>query len=80
MYQKDRVFDEVLKYAHSYSKHKPYNYDGLLFEKDLREEERLVRQQQIKEMTQEETLLQLVEQEEKTEKLKEEIILILISI
>lgn len=73
MYQKDRIFDEVLKYAHSYSKHKPYNYDGLLFEKELREEERLVRQQQIKEMTQEETLLQLVEQEEKTEKLKEEI-------
>ena len=72
-YQKDKVFDEVLKSMHSYSKHKPYNYEGVLFERELREQERLVRQQQIKEMTQEETLLQLVEQEEKTENLREEI-------
>ncbi|MBQ8074138.1 MAG: hypothetical protein IJ231_10300 [Clostridia bacterium] len=72
-FQRDRVFDDVLKFVHTYSKHKPYNYEGFIFERDLREEERLVKQQQIKEMTQEETLLQLVEQEEKTESLKEEI-------
>ena len=72
-YQKDKAFDEVLRFAQTYSKHKPYNYGDLLFERELREEERLVKQQQIKELTQEETLQQLIEQEEKTEKLKEDI-------